>query len=152
MGDRLGLRGFFKVKLRNPDGSVAFETEGENTYTEAFRAELLDAIGEGATFASRPIFVSVGTGGAPVSNTTALPGELGSSTQRLDISTKSSVSASSRLRYTGQFASTAVSGDISNIGLFTSSDGSNLLCGAAFGASFNKSNNQALTVTYDITF
>ena len=152
--DRM-LRGFARIHLKNPDGSVAVERTMENQFSDAFRQELLSEIGAGGAMGFLAAAIGVGTGGAVTGSHTSLPGELNSSANSAgaNIASDTALSGSSRLRVTGQFASDKVTGNISNMGLNSSTAaGGSLLCGNTFSASFAKATNQTLSVTYDITF
>jgi len=143
------LRGFMTVELRNKDGSVELKQTSENTFVDGFRNQLLTAIGDGSTTSSKAAYIGIGTGGAVSAASTAIVGEFAES---LRVAADSTVSANSRLRLTGSYASNVCTGNISNMGLYSKNSGSCLIAGNTFSASFAKASNQELSVTYDITF
>ena len=141
------LRGFARVQLIDPDGSVAEERTMENQFCDLFRNNLLTTIANNTAFTSETTAIAVGTGGAVTGSMTSLVGELGTL-----VNADTAVAGSSRLRLTGSFASDANTGNISNMGVHQHSSGGSLVCGNTFSASFAKASNQTLSVTYDITF
>lgn len=143
------LRGFARIQLKNPDGSVAHETGFENNFCDGFRNQVLTAIGNGSGTVTKPSYIGIGTGSEPAVNAESIPGMLSD----MAAVGESAVSVSTRLRLTGSFASNVATGDISNMGLYTSNtSNAGLICGNTFAASFAKASNQELSVTYDITF
>ena len=147
MGDF--LRGFATVELKNVEtGEVEGPFTMENQFTNLFRNQVLNAIGHGSAVTSNVAYIAVGTGGAVTGATTAIAGELTGTRAGAD----TTVSTSSRLRCTGSYASNLNTGNISNMGLYTTDSGSNLIAGNTFSASFAKNASQELSVTYDIIF
>jgi hypothetical protein len=116
---------------------------------DGFRNQVLTAIGNGTGTVTKPSYIAIGTGTEPGVAAASLPGVLSD----MVAIALSQVSASSRLRLTASFASNVATGNISNMGLYTSNVSNNgLVAGNTFAASFAKASNQELSVTYDITF
>jgi hypothetical protein len=98
--------------------------------------------------------VALGTGAAPASNATALPGEISASTQRTGV-TYANV-ASSTAQFTATFSSSdsflAGASNLSNIGLFaTTTVGDTIFAGNTY-ASSSCNTNQNVNITYQIRF
>ena len=147
MKEGIGIRGFAKVELVDAKTKkVKFKTGFENVFTNGARNSILTAIGNGSGTCWNPASVAVGTGGAPDATSTTLAG------QTTAIATGTTeTSQSTRLRVTASFATNQANTDISNMGLHHTAS-NDLICGAAFGASFAKDTSQELNVTYDITW
>jgi hypothetical protein len=102
--------------------------------------------------------IALGTGTAPASNTTALPSEIGSRTAVTFSTTGGTNTNSSKHAVffatfpSGWHTSTGAGYNISNVGLYNgTSSGGTLFAGNAFTSSACASN-QAVNVTYEISF
>ena len=148
------LRGFFRVNIEE-DGEIVGDSGWvENQVTNlGFKLYLADNIGKSA--GSKQIgYVALGTGAAPASNATTLPGEISGSTQRRAV-TYSNV-ASNTAQFTATFASSdshlGGTSNLSNIGLYaTTTTGDTLFAGNTY-ASSSCATNQNVNVTYQIRF
>lgn len=147
------VRGFYRVQIVDAEtGDVQGDSYwNENQVTNlGFNQYLVSALGSiaGSKYVSH---VGLGTGGAPAASDTSLSGEVGTR-QGVTAATSSS---SKTARFTATFAAgwhtSASAHNISNIGLFNSSSGGTLFAGNTY-ASSSCASNQAVNVTYDITF
>lgn len=156
LGEHLKLRGFFRVKLANPQVDGEPEIVGDSGWVEnqvtneGFRAvaRLIGAI----SGSSQVTHAAIGTGGAPAAGDTTLTGE-----QSVRAAVSAATSSSSKaVVFTATFASAnsfvTATKNISNIGLgATSTAGAaTIFCGAAY-ASSSCATNQDVYTTYTIT-
>lgn len=156
METNLKLRGFSRVQIVNPDGSIAGDSgfTGPNQVTNLgvnnFLAQLLGGMAGSVVIQS----VALGTGTEPGAAHTSLDQELGAGV-RIGVTAATS-STSFKLRLTATFASTdsfVTNGpeDIANIGLFATTGAGTLFAGNTY-ASSSCASNQQVNVTYDIDF
>jgi len=145
------IRGFYRVQLVNPDGSVAGDSgEKENLITNAgfryYLAYLLGAIA-GSIQVS---YMALGSGGTPNATDTTLGGEV---VRRAAVTAASSGSTSVQFIATFDSTSSFVTNtqNISNIGLVNSSNAGTLFSGNTF-ASSSCATNQTVNCTYRVTF
>lgn len=145
------VRGFFRVQLQDPDGSIV----GDSGYKENlvvndgkryYLAYLLGAMA-GSLQVSH---AALGTGGAPIATDTTLSGEV---VKRQAVTAASNGSTSVQFTATFSSANSFVTDtrNISNIGLFNSSNNGTLFAGNTY-ASSSCATNQNVNVTYTITF
>jgi len=155
--DPIKVQGFFRVQITE-DGKGVVGDSGwrENQVTNlGIQDYLCDNLTGGAGGKS-VTHVALGTGGAPASNATALPGELTHAAgARKAVST--SIVASRTAQFTAAFASSdsfvTASVNISNIGLFETSttEGGTLFAGNTYTSS-SLATNQNVNATYQIRF
>jgi len=147
----LKLRGFYRVHVADPDGSIVGDSGWlENQITDSgvryYLAYALGAIG-GSIQVSH---AALGSGTVPASNATSLDGEV---VKRQAITAASS--GSTAVQFTATFSSTnsfvTNTQNISNIGLFNSSSTGTLFAGNTY-ASSSCATNQNVNTTYTITF
>ena len=137
--ESVSLRGFYRIQIVEPTGEVVGDSLwNQNQVTN-------DGI-------NQFLVSALGSGGAPAASATSLTGEVGSRTAV----TAATSSTSKTLRLTATFpsgwhTSTGAGYNISNIGAFNSSSGGTLFAGNTYTSSACASN-QAVNVTYDITF
>ena len=152
--DTVQVRGFFRLQIVNPDGSIAGDSgwrknQVTNLGFDQFLCQTLGGMAGSKTVSH----VALGTGGAPAASDTSLAGEIMSSTQRKTVSP--STIASKTVQFTAAFASSASfltqSSNLSNIGLFNTSTGGTLFAGNTFTSSACATN-QSVNVTYQIRF
>lgn len=145
------LRGFYRVKITNPDGSPAGDSGWkENAITDAGKRYFL-SYGLGAIAGSLQVsYAALGTGGVPNATDTTLPGEV---QKRAAVTAASSGSTS--VQFVATFSSSAsfvtATQNISNIGLVNSSATGTLFSGNTYNSS-SCATNQDVNVTYRITF
>ncbi len=151
--EAVSLRGFYRIQIVEPTGEVVGDSLwNQNQVTnDGINQFLVSALGSlsGSKYVSH---LALGTGGAPAAAATSLTGEVGSRTAV----TAATSSTSKTLRLTATFpsgwhTSTGAGYNISNIGAFNSSSGGTLFAGNTYTSSACASN-QAVNVTYDITF
>jgi len=149
------IHGFSRVRLEE-EGKVVGDSGwiGPNQITNlGFLNMLVHNIGKSAG-SSQLGYVALGTGGAPASNATTLPGEITSSTKRGAV-TYANV-ASTTAQFTATFASSssflAGASNISNIGLFASNATNDTVFAGNTYASSSCNTNQNVNVTYQIRF
>jgi len=149
--DGIRLHGFFRVQI-DDDGKIVGDSGWQkNTVVDlGFNKYLVSALGSiaGSSYIG---FASLGTGGAPAAADTALAGE-----QSVRAAVTAATSSTSKtLRLTATFASSAsfvtATKNISNVGLFASSAAGTLFAGNTY-ASSSCATNQAVNITYDLTF
>ena len=152
--DGLKIHGFTRVQIEQ-DGKVVGDSGfvGPNQITNlGFLNFLVKLIGNSAG-SIQVSHVALGTGAAPASNGTTLPGEIMSSTQRGAV-TFGSVN-SNTAQFTATFASSdaflSAAANLSNIGLFGTSTAGTIFAGNTY-ASSSCDTNQNVNVTYQIRF
>ncbi len=150
----LKAKGIFRVQIEE-DGRVVGDTGWkENQITNlGFNLFLVSSLG--AISGSGPVrAMALGTGGVPNNTDTFLTGEITGSTARLTVTAATS-STSKTVHFTGTFQSAnsflGGSSNISNIGLFNTTQAGTLFAGNTF-ASSACATNQNVNCTYDITF
>lgn len=149
--DAIKVRGFYHIQIVDGDQVVGDSYWNENQVTNlGFNQYLVSAIGSiaGSKYISH---VGLGTGAGPAAADTSLGSEVGT---RQGVTAATS-STSKTARFTATFAAgwhtSAAAYNISSIGLFNSSSGGTLFSGNTY-ASSSCASNQAVNVTYDITF
>ena len=152
---RVKIEGFSRVAiLKNGEMVGDSGLTGPNQVTNlGFLDYLVFLLGASAG-SSQVGFVALGTGAAPASNATTLPGEIMASTQRKAV-TFGSV-ASTTAQFTATFSSSnsfvTATYNISNIGLFALTTTANqIFCGNTY-ASSQLNTNQDCQITYQIRF
>ena len=149
------IHGFTRVQLAK-DGKIQGDSGwvGPNQITNlGFLNFLVKSLGSSA--GSKYVgYIALGTGGAPASDAVTLPGEISASTKRTTV-TLASV-ASTTAQFTATFASSAsflaASSNISNIGLYFSSETNDTLFAGNTYTSSQCSTNQDVYCTYQIRF
>ncbi len=153
--DSVKVRGFFRVNIINPDGSVAGDSgwrrnQVTNLGFDQYLCQLLGGMAGSKTVSH----VALGTGGAPAASDTTLAGEIMSSTQRKTVSP--STIASKTVQFTAAFASSAsfltATANLSNVGLFNSTATNATLFAGNTYTSSSCATNQSVNVTYQIRF
>lgn len=151
----LGLRGFYRVQVENPDGSLHGDSGWHknqivNLGVNDYVCQLL-----GDMAGSKQVsHVALGTGTAPGAAATSLEGELDSTSSRAAVTAATS-SNSFKARFTAtfnsanSFASATVT--LKNIGLFNTSTTTvgTLFCGNTYATS-TCATNQNVNITYDV--
>lgn len=154
--ERPEVKGFFRLKVINPDGSEAGDSGWqENTVVNlGFSQYLVDPLlGGTAKAVARMI---IGTGTAPATDATTLPGEVAhvGSINRVTVGTANA--SSKTARFTATWASSAshlsAGVTIQNIGLVNNTtSGGTILCGNTYATSA-WGTNQDVQATYEIRF
>jgi len=151
MSDGLKVKGFYRIQLTEGDRVVGDSGWKQNQVTTVgFNDYLCKLIG--AVSGSKQIsHMALGTGGAPATNATSLTGEVEA---RASVTAATS-STSKTVRFTATFSSAnsfvTATANISNVGLFNSSNSGSLFAGNTY-ASSSCATNQNVNATYDITF
>lgn len=151
------VRGFYRLQI-DQDGEIVGDSGWrENQVTNDGFLKYLSYIFAQSSGSLQISHAALGTGGAPASNATTLPGEITHNASGRDAVTAATSSNSKAVRYTGTFASSdshnTTTANISNIGLFQQSNTNTATIFA--GASYNSSSwatNQSVNYTYDISF
>lgn len=157
MAEDLGLRGFFRVHIVDPDGTLTGDSGWHknqivNLGVNDYLAQLLG----GMAGSKKITHAALGTGTAPGATATSLEGELDETSSRAAITAATS-SSSFKLRCTATFdsANSFVSDTVTlqNIGLFNLSNvtSGSLFCGNTYATS-TCATNQNVNITYDIDF
>lgn len=159
--DGVRIRGFYRLNITAPnDESKIVGDSGwqKNVLTNVGIEKFLAYTLAGSAGSLQVGAVALGTGGAPASNATALPGEIMDSTQRnavlvLGFSARSVSDGQATMQWTFTFNSTAsfltAVAALSNVGLFNSVSGGTLFAGNVF-ASSTCNTNQNVNGTYQI--
>jgi hypothetical protein len=160
------LEGFARVRLVNQDKSLAGDSGwmGPNRITQTGLTNFIADVLISDAGSLRVGMAQLGTGAAPATNDTRLPGSFnhGAAGSSYDVVSKSSLTASNAC--TARFYGTFGSGDsfatatrnISNIGLYRSTALANmsdesLCCGQTYASSL-LSTNQDVQYTYELRF
>ncbi len=152
--DFTGTRGFFRLAVVNPDGSVAGDTGyKQNQIVNLGYQDFLMYLLAGSAGSLRPSHAALGTGTVPASNATVLAGELTETSGRMALTT--GTSGSKTVSYTFTLASgvIAAASTIQNVGLFSGSTqgGGTMMAGNTYATS-SLATNQAVNGTYQIIF
>lgn len=154
-GDSIKAKGRFRLNIINPDGSIAGDSGWrDNTVVNlGFSQYLCEGLG-GSGSAKTVTHLALGTGTAPGTTATSLPGEINHGLNRAAIST--SITSSKTLVCTGSFQSNAYITDtvtLQNIGLFNTSTRTTgtIFAGNTYTTS-SCASNQAVNMTYEIRF
>ena len=155
--DSVKLRGFFRLQIEDPDGSIVGDSGwNRNTVTNDGKLQYLVRALASSAGSKNLSYACLGEGTAPAVTATALESEVvGTSGEQVRNAMTMESSGSTALRCTGTFSSgdsfVTATEDISNIGLnYISSEGT-LFAGNTF-ASSSCAVNQNVNYTYDITF
>jgi len=150
--DPVSLKGFLRIKIGRNEGDEVI-VEGDSGWVQnqivnlGWQDYILAAIG-GVGGSKQVGRAMLGTGGAPASNATALPGETTRSTN-INAATVGSFT----LRFTTQWASGDHPGgtpDIANAALINNTaSGGTILAGQTF-ASSTWNSNQGVSLTYEL--
>jgi hypothetical protein len=146
----LRVRGFFRVQVEDEQfGTVGDSGWRENQITNLGFLNVVNQLGTSLT-GSKHSHLALGSGAAPASNATTLPGEV-----EVRAALTAASSGSTALQMTATFASAASfvtnTQNISNIGVFGTSSGGTCLSGNTY-ASSSCATNQAVNATYTWTF
>lgn len=151
----LKIHGFSRVQIEQ-DGKIVGDSGfvGPNQITnEGFLTYLVKLLGASAG-SVQVGFVALGTGAAPASNATTLPGEIMSSTQRKSVTFGTVGSTTAQFTATFASSNSFLSGasNLSNIGLFNATTTNATLFAGNTYASSSCDTNQNVNVTYQIRF
>lgn len=149
--DAIAVRGFFRLQLVDPDGSVAGDSGWcHNLVTnDGFGNFIVRSLANSAGSTPSIGFMALGSGTAPATSATALDLELNGGTKRFAVTAATS---SKTVQFTGTLASNTVTDTkVSNIGLFASTSGGTMFAGNTFSSS-SLATNQAVNCTYSVVF
>ena len=147
-------RGFFKLDVVNPDGSVHQKGAWrENQIVNVGYQDFLMYLLAGSAGSLRPSHAALGTGTVPASNATTLAGELTETAGRMALTTGTSGSKSVVYTFTLASGVIAAASTIQNVGLFSGSTqgGGTMFAGNTYATS-SLATNQAVNGTYTIAF
>lgn len=154
MKSDINVKGFFRINIEENGKIIGDSGWVQNQITnDGFREYLTELLGAGAN--SKQVgYVALGIGTVPGASDTSLDGEIMASTQRKAV-TYGSV-GSTTAQFTATFASSdnflTASANLSNIGLFnTTNTGDTLFAGNTYTSS-SCGTNQNVNVTYQIRF
>lgn len=148
------MRGFSRVQIVNPDGSIAGDSglmmnQIQNEGFDDYGCRLLGALANSKQLSH----IALGTGTLPGVTVTQLTGEIMASTERKTFTP--TVNASKTLQIRQTFASVdsflTLAQNLSNIGLYDSSNAGTLFAANTYTSS-SCNTNQNVNVTYDIQF
>jgi hypothetical protein len=160
--EAITLKGFFRLQIVDPDGTIKGDSGlcknmitnlGFNKYVAGVLAGSNNTLTLGS--------VALGSGAAPASNATVLPGEIGVRTSFSGSTSGATAACSTNSSHyaalyatfgAGWHTSVGAGYDISNIGLYngTASDGT-LFAGNTYASSACASN-QAVNISYYLSF
>ena len=152
MEDSLKVKGFFRVNIEDPDGTIVGDSGWlqNQVVNLGFNEYLVMSLGSiaGSKYITH---VALGTGTAPGATATDLEGEV----EARAAVTAASSSGSKTLRLTATFASAdsfvTTTMNLANIAAANTSTGGTIFAGNTY-ASSSCAVNQAVNVTYDIVF
>jgi hypothetical protein len=157
---KFGIAGFARVQIRQDGLLVGDSGWVHNVMTDYGMDEGLGQVLASQVGSVRAGYAALGTGGAPTTATTALPGENAATAGR-DALSYVTVTAANATGVTSRYYGTFGSSEsrvtntiaIANIGLYTGSgtSGSNLLCGATYTVS-TLNTNQDVNYSYEWRF
>lgn len=152
--DSIVTKGFFRLNVVNPDGSIAGDTGWKkNQIVNNGYQQFLMYLLAGSAGSIRPSHAALGTGTIPASAATVLAGELTESGGRCALTT--GTSGSKTVNYTFTLASGVIgaASTINNVALFSGSTqaGGTLMAGNTYTTSA-LATNQAVNGTYAISF
>jgi len=152
--DAIGVRGFFRLNVINPDGSVAGDSGFiQNQIVNVGYQQFLMYLLAGSAGSLRPTHAALGTGSIPASNATVLAGELTEAAGRMALTTGTSGSKTVQYTFTLNSGVIAAASTIQNVGLWNGSTaaGGTLMAGFTYATS-SLATNQAVNGTYQIIF
>jgi hypothetical protein len=150
------VHGFSRIKIGipGPDGKVQVIGDsgwvGPNQVTNDGFRDYICGLMASTTNSKFAKYLALGTGGAPATNTTLIPGELATGLRKAgSISTV----ASKTFQMTANWASGDHTGnaDLANIGMYSTNNSSDLFCGNTYASSQWQSN-QGVSATYQLRF
>lgn len=152
-GSNIATKGFFKLNVVNPDGSVQSTTGWrKNQIVNVGYQDFLMYLLAGSAGSLRPSHAALGTGTVPGSAATTLPGEFTEAAGRMALTT--GTGGSKTVNYTFTLNSGVVGAStIQNVGLFSGSTqgGGTMFAGNTYATSA-LATNQAVNGTYAIAF
>ncbi len=153
-----GVRGLFRVNIRESDGRLVGDSGWvKNMITNVGAQKFLAGAFGGNSGSLQVSHMAIGTGAAPASDATTLPGEVLEASKRVAVTTGFTNRAASNGTATQQFTATFASSDsfhtttqtISNIGLYNSITNGSLMAGQTYTSSA-LATNQNVECTYQI--
>lgn len=153
-GDGIVTKGFFRLNIVDPDGSVKGDTGWkENQIVNNGFQNFLMYLLAGSAGSLRPSHAALGTGTVPASSATSLAGELTEASGRMALTTGTSGSKTVSYTFTLNSGVIAAASTIQNVGLFSGSTqaGGTLMAGNTYATS-SLATNQAVNGTYQISF
>lgn len=152
----LSIHGFSRVTISNPDGKIVGDSGfvGPNQITNLGFQNYLGKLLGGSSGSVQVGYIALGTGTAPATDGTVLPGEIMDSTQRQAVTFTMTDSNTAQFLATFASSDNFLSGSVtlSNVGLFnTTSTGDTLFAGNTYSGS-SCDTNQNVNVTYQIRF
>lgn len=152
--DGVKARGFFRLAVVNPDGSIASDSGyRENQIVNTGYQDFLMYLLAGSAGSLRPSHAALGTGTVPASNATTLAGELTESAGRMALTTGTSGSKTVQYTFTLNSGVIAAASTIQNVGLFSgSTQGAGTMFAGNTYATSSLATNQAVNGTYNIAF
>lgn len=152
--DGLKVKGFFRLNIMEGDKVVGDSGWVANQITNAGYSNFILGPMAGDAASSLISVAALGTGTAPASNATALPGEVAQVSNGRFTLVKT-ITGTKSLQFTGSLASNiwTTTAAIANVGLFATSGMTvgTIACGQTFATS-TLATNQSVNLTYSITF
>jgi hypothetical protein len=152
--EKIRAKGFFRLNVVNPDGTIAGDTGWINNQivNNGYQNFLMYLLA-GSAGSLRPSHAAIGTGTVPASNATVLAGELTETAGRLALTTGTSGSKTVVYTFTLNSGVIAAASTIQNVALFSGSTtaGGTMMAGNTYATS-SLATNQAVNGTYNIAF
>ena len=154
INDGLTVKGFFRLNIINPDGTVAGDSGWRqnqivnNGYQQFLQFALIGSAGSKTV-----THAALGTGTAPASADTTIIGELTETNSRMAITTGTVGSKTVNFTFTLNSGTISAASTIQNVGLFNGStrNGGTMLAGNTYATS-SLATNQSVNGTYQIIF
>jgi len=151
----LKIHGFNRVAIEE-DGKIVGDSGwvGPNQITNLGFLNFLVKLLGASSGSSQIGYVALGTGGAPASNATTLPGEISSSTKKEAVTFTNVASTTAQFTATFSSSDSFLSGasNLSNIGLFAATAADATMFAGNTYTSSSCNTNQNVNVTYQIRF
>ena len=156
--DGMKVRGMYRLQITAPfdENEIVGDSDWiENQITNlGIQNYIADCMG-GVSGSSLITYAALGTGTAPASNATALPGEITGGTKRTNVTAATTSSNRGGIQYTCTFSSTsnflAALSSLNNVGLFGHSSVNSIAAGQTYTQS-TCDTNQNVNLTYILSF
>lgn len=150
----IGMHGFFRVNLVNPDGTIAGDSGYKhNLITSGGLTYYLTYVFAESAGSSVIEYAALGSSTLVATNATILPGSFSTSlhvTVAKTFITRANSAAGDTARFTATWVSGTSTAQISNVGLYAGTTAT-IFCGGTY-ASSSVASNQAINLTYDVVF
>jgi hypothetical protein len=156
--DGIKVKGFFRLNIVNPDGSIAGDSGWrQNAITNSGYQQFLMYLLMGSAGSLRPGFAALGTAGTPAATDSTLVNQLTETGAKPALTTGSSGSKTVVYTFTLNSGTIAAASTIMNVGLYwytvsSQANGNGTMMAGSTYASSTLATNQAVNGTYQIQF